>query len=529
MGLPERLGSPEARFSPLFYLAKLMAAGGGKNYDPMATKSEKAAESSNVQSAEEYLRVLMEETSDFIMIADAAGKPVLFNDAYSEMMKASLGFDLEPGMQPHKLTADPEVEAFWDGLHERVLGGERFTIVYSHLIGGSRRHLSVSFNPITRDGEVIGFAELSRDITDLKGAEAALRATQEDLLAAQEIACIGTYDYDLRRGTWTGSRILYDIFGLESEGALDFDVWVAGVHPDDRASMVAYFQNEVLGQVKPFDREYRVVRATDSGVRWVHGLGRLYLDDEGVPVRMLGTIRDITARVESQELARQNQAEALRRRYVETVLRAQEDERRHIARELHDEAGQSLASISVRLAALESAPDLDAVREQAVGLRGLVADVSRELTRLSRGLHPHVLEDLGFEAAVGRLAEDFEKQHLIRTQVQTIGDFSVHPLDRSLSTISYRIVQESLTNVARHSHASSASVIVHITSSSLSIIVEDDGIGIGVDDTPTGRGMGLFGIRERVSLLGGTMVIESGTSGGTTLNVRLPRSVEGEN
>ena len=138
-----------------------------------------------------------------------------------------------------------------------------------------------------------------------------MRESEEMLRDAQTIAGIGTYRLDIKSGRWTSSEVLDQIFGIGSDYEHNLESWAAIVHPDDREMMVDYFKNEVIGQAKPFDKEYRIVRLSDGEMRWVHGLGRLEFDAEGRPVRMLGTIRDITARKlgelalkESQELLR---------------------------------------------------------------------------------------------------------------------------------------------------------------------------------------------------------------------------------
>ncbi len=135
-----------------------------------------------------------------------------------------------------------------------------------------------------------------RDITDRKKAEAALHASEDLLKESQRIAGLGTYITDLKRREWTSSEVLDQLFGIDKNYVRNINGWVGLVHPDEQEQMVAYFTNEVIGRRRPFDREFRIIRQTDLAVRWVHGRGRLELDAEGQPARILGTLQDITER-----------------------------------------------------------------------------------------------------------------------------------------------------------------------------------------------------------------------------------------
>ena len=153
----------------------------------------------------------------------------------------------------------------------------------------------------TGDGQVGGIIIFTEDITERKRADTALRESEESLKEAQRIAGLGSYSLDISTGKWTSSDVMDQIFGIDMEYEHTIEGWAALIHPDDRSPMLAYFKDEVLGQRKPFDREYRVIRKTDGAVRWVHGIGRLEFDAEGRPVRMPGIIQDITEARQAQE------------------------------------------------------------------------------------------------------------------------------------------------------------------------------------------------------------------------------------
>jgi len=215
------------------------------------------------------------------------------------------------------------------------------------------------------------------------------------------------------------------------------------------------------------------------------------------------------------------------------VLTAQEEERARIARELHDETGQSLASLVVGLSALENARTLKAAKTQAGELRGLASLAVGEVRRLAWGLRPSVLDDLGLVAALERYAVEFARSRGIRVDVRARG------LDERLpsraETALYRLVQEALTNVAKHAEAKAVAIAVERRRSSARLTVGDDGRGFDVEATLSHVGasehFGLHGMRERAALLGGSVTIESAPRNGTTIIVEipLPETHDGEN
>lgn len=130
----------------------------------------------------------------------------------------------------------------------------------------------------------------------LRHNEEVLRESEELLKETQTIAGLGTYVLDIPSGLWKGSDVLDKVFGINEAYEHSIAGWVVLVHPDDRTMMVDYLKDEVIGQGKVFDKEYRIIRHDDQAERWVHGLGKLDFDDQGRPMKMLGTVQDITER-----------------------------------------------------------------------------------------------------------------------------------------------------------------------------------------------------------------------------------------
>ncbi len=204
----------------------------------------------------------------------------------------------------------PKLPESLEQMHRRALSGEVVSLSEICLPrdDGSVRWMNRQIRPWLRgDGQVGGIIIFTEEITERKRADTALRDSEESLREAQSIAGLGSYLLDIDTGRWTSSDVMDQIFGIDKEYEHTVEGWAALIHLDERSSMLAYFSDEVLGQRKPFDREYRVIRKNDGEVRWVHGIGRLELDAQGRPVKMPGTIQDITEAKQAQEALRESQ------------------------------------------------------------------------------------------------------------------------------------------------------------------------------------------------------------------------------
>jgi diguanylate cyclase (GGDEF)-like protein/PAS domain S-box-containing protein len=146
------------------------------------------------------------------------------------------------------------------------------------------------------DGSIAHFEGSVIDITARKQAETKLRESEQVLREAQRIGAIGSYVFDIQSGLWTGSDVLDELFGVPRGPDHTIESWIEIIHPEDRAMLIEYFNTEVLGKGKTFDKEFRIVRGTDKAERWLHAMGKLELDSHGQPLKTRGVIKDITER-----------------------------------------------------------------------------------------------------------------------------------------------------------------------------------------------------------------------------------------
>lgn len=219
----------------------------------------------------------------------------------------------------------------------------------------------------------------------------------------------------------------------------------------------------------------------------------------------------------TDELRRER--ESLRRQLMEKVISTQEDERRRIARELHDSTSQNLTSLIVGLRLMETNCAQCAAQSKASDLREVASHTLDEVHNLSMRLRPRVLDDLGLAAALERLAAEWRARHKIPVDVVIQLN---ERLPGEVETTIYRIIQEALTNVARHASAHSASIFVERRGDLVRAIVEDDGVGLNVNTNHGERHLGLLGMRERAELLNGTLTIESAPERGTSIFIEIP-------
>jgi two-component system, chemotaxis family, CheB/CheR fusion protein len=365
----------------------------------------------------------------------------------------------------------------------------------------------------------------------------------------------------------------YAIFSIDTEGRLRD--WNAGAE-----RIFGYAPVEIIGQsirvlftpedVAAGEYKHELQRAAANGStddeRWhmrrggerfyVSGVTTALYDQAGIVRGFLKIGRDMTERKQVEEQLHQEYAaleqrvaertaklstlnanlerEMAERRRVETereqVLRqlmtVQEEERRRISRDLHDQMGQEISALGLALKALEDAGiSTPQTRGHLSRAQGLANRISLELHQLALQLRPTALDDLGLEEALTNYAEEWAKQARVEL------DTHIHGLDGRrlpipIATTAFRVVQEALTNVLKHAGARSVSVIVERRAHELIITVEDDGRGFDVEATlakaTAENRLGLIGMRERVALVGGTLTFDSTPGRGTTVLVRIP-------
>ena len=260
-----------------------------------------------------------------------------------------------------------------------------------------------------------------------------------------------------------------------------------------------------------------------------HTLQRFTPED----VQLLGSISNqIAVAIENarlyEELQRRGQ---MRGELLQLIISTQEEERRRIARGLHDETSQALTSLAVNLEAVADALPLDSdeVKARLKRIQSIAIKTLDEIHKVIWELRPTLLDDLGLVAAVEWHAENYLETAGVKVHLETAGQERRLPI--KMETALFRIIQEAITNIIRHSKAESASISIEFEENSVAVHIEDDGIGFDLDEamskTREGRGLGLLGMRERVELWGGILTIRSSPGQGTQIDIRIPGNREG--
>lgn len=244
----------------------------------------------------------------------------------------------------------------------------------------------------------------------------------------------------------------------------------------------------------------------------------------GVAIENARLYEDERERAEiERELAETRVRSELRDQTLKAVIRAQEEERRRIARELHDSAGQALASILLGLKVVAQEESLERARGRVADLRQIVADASKDVRRMVRELRPSMLDDLGLAVAVERYVDDLRT----RTGLDVSAGIDLGPerLNPEVETVMYRVAQEALTNIVKHAKASRVDVWLTSLDDRHVLSVADDGLGFDVELSEA-AGLGIRGMRERAELVNGRVEVRSEPGRGTTVTLEVPRRSE---
>ena len=228
-----------------------------------------------------------------------SGNCVQANQAVARMVGASIEQMLE---QNFRSIASWEATGLLEQAEATIQTGEQqFASMNFTTTFGRAVFLQVSLDTLFVDNEKHLLATIA-DVTESEQAWEAVRANEKLLREAQKVGQIGSYAFDESTSNWSSSEMLDNIFGLEGKFTRDLNGWLSLVHPEDREVMTSYFTQYVIAEKNHFDQEYRIVRPNDQQERWVHGLGELIFDEQGNILRMVGTIRDITARVKTDRI-----------------------------------------------------------------------------------------------------------------------------------------------------------------------------------------------------------------------------------
>ncbi len=354
-----------------------------------------------------------------------------------------------------------------------------------------------------------------REISERKRADSALRESEERLTLAFAGAQEGVWDWNLLTGDVVYSPRWKQMLGYgEDEIEPHVSAWERLLHPDDMPR-AQELNDSISRGALAYEGEFRLLHKDGHYVQ-VLSRGYPVRSEPGGPiVRIVGTHFDLTER-------RQAESERARTELLSRLVFAQEDERRRIAREMHDQFGEQLTALSRGIGALKEAtagsPDVGPLVES---LEKVARQLDRDVDQLVWELRPTALDDLGLRAALSNYVQDWSRRVNVPAELHMTGLLDDR-LPPEAETTLYRVAQEALTNIAKHARATRVDVILERQPDSVLLIVEDNGVGFDTEGTDTPeRGFGLLGMQERAALVGATVEIESTAGEGTTVFLRM--------
>lgn len=357
---------------------------------------------------------------------------------------------------------------------------------------------------------------IGTDVTGRKIAEKSLQQSETTLTKAQQIAHMGSWELELATNELQWSDETFRIFGY-APGSVSpsLELFFRNIHPQD----ISYVHKSIKGtrdSGTPYCLDHRIV-LSDGTERIVHEQAEVMNDDAGRPMRWRGIVQDITERKKTEEELKSSLGQLqLLTQYIEQV---RENERVAISRELHDDLGQALTAVKIDLGIIrQSISDNDA------GLRlnkvaALVGETIKTVQRLTSQLRPEIIDDLGLGPAIEWYTNEFAQ----RIGVEVFLDIDpVITISPNISLIIFRIMQESLTNIARHSRATRVDIALGKKDDFITFRVLDNGIGITEKQRIAKNAFGLISMKERAASLKGTFEIASKNGKGTLITLSIP-------
>ena len=492
-----------------------------------------------LQESEAHFRAVANSIPQLAWMAEPNGSITWYSDRWYEYTGLSKD---EANGDTWKTRVDPEsLAAVLKEWEERIASGEPFEMDF-RLRGGDGvyRWFLTQVTPLCDStGAIKQWFGARTNIHEEREIRRALEETQERLALAQKVAHCGAFDFDTVKGVNFWSEELERIYGFAS-GTFPktYEAWLKLVLPEDKQGADVMSMSP---KIPAFDSEFRIKRVDNGEIRWINSRGRAQYDASGKLVRIFGLNIDITRtkraeedlkrahdELETRVLARTAAlriAEDRLRKLSGRLMQSQDDERRRIARELHDSLGQYLVAskMSLDLASMNGS-NSDRIKDCLTDAITQIEKAISETRTISHLLHPPLLDEVGLESALVWYTEGFAKRSGIAVNVDIAE--SIGRLSTDIETAVFRVVQECLTNVHRHSGSQTASVRLYRADGELKLEVRDQGRGMPAGslgaEAQSALGVGLQGIRERLLQLRGTLEIVSIEGAGTTVMATIP-------
>ena len=476
--------------------------------------------------SEEDYRYLFENASDAIWVHDMEGKLVDANKAFEKLSGYTL--DEGTGMNCTQLLCDESL-ALAREVRRKLLDGEELEQPYEQRFvrkDGTTRVIKTATSLVIVNGEIKGFQHIARDVTEEKSEE-------EMLSEITDGSPIPSFVINKQHKVTYWNTAIESLSGISGRELVGTDEQWRAFYTNKRPVMAdliadgasvdeieAYYHDKYK-KSSLIDGAYEAedfFPAISKHGKWLHFTASPIKNKSGEIIGAIEILQDVTEEKQRQENMRF---------YVQQVTRAQEDERKRLARDLHDDVTPSLLLLIQRLDAITSStkPKLSSLlKNNLEDLYTQVTEALENLRRYAQDLRPRIIDDLGLVAALEWMAENLDKNYGIDTKVEVIG--VERDLPDEVQLLLFRIAQEALANIRRHAEASKAWITLEFGDDKTALTVKDNGKGFKLpqrtEDLASIGKLGILGMYERSRLLGGTLEVKSELGKGTIIIIEAP-------
>jgi len=355
------------------------------------------------------------------------------------------------------------------------------------------------------------------DVTQRNRVMEALAKSEKLLREAERIAKIGSWELNDISGDVTLSDGTYEIFGISPfDISPNNDFFISRIHPNDQQKVKIAIDSARQSKT-PYSIAHRIILPSGQ-VRVVQQDAEIFYNDAGKSEKWIGTVQDITEKqkIEKRLLGAIKQQQRL----IQYIEKVRENERIAISRELHDDLGQSLTAVMIDLAIICNTISDGELSGKINKVSVLISDTIKTVQRLTSQLRPEIINDLGLHVAIECYARDYSQRTLQEVEIKLDPEIHLSP-DASLHI--YRILQESLTNIARHAKASYIEIELSQKKDLINFSISDNGVGITDKKLKSIKSFGLISMQERSLSLGGKLEIRSLADIGTTIILTIPK------
>jgi PAS domain S-box-containing protein len=372
-------------------------------------------------------------------------------------------------------------------------------------------HVNIFPIPIVSGKKLLGGQAVN--MADKFATEQKLREVNERLLLLTRTTSDCIWEWDMQTGHIFRNDALMDMVGYQHDNPKGLSWWLRRIHPEDRNRISDKVKFSTEKNLQSWEDEYRF-KCADGTYKHMRDRGYIVYEN-GLPVKMIGSLQDVTnlkdleSKLMEEKLERQQEIS-------ETVIQAQERERTHIGHELHDNVNQILSSAKLFIETIKTT-DKDDIKLKAKGVEYISLAIE-EIRKLSKELAVPQLKEKGLVASIETLIEDVHFSNALK--VKFTHDSENDLISQGKKVTLFRILQEQMKNILKHSHAKNAEIFLQVKENNVLLVVKDDGVGF--DSKITHRGIGLSNIHERTRFYNGSVEIQTAPGKGCCLIASIP-------